>query len=225
MREHRLIEKMVENLGKELDRVREGRVNPVFVDTAVDFFRTYADRTHHGKEEDILFRELNKKQLRPEHKAVMDELISEHIVARHTVRGLLEAKNRVVSGEKSASSEVERRLIELIALYPSHIEKEDKRFFYPIMDYFSNSEREAMLQEFIEFDRNMIHEKYGGLVESAKTSLPSPGLMRCKVCGYLYDPSKGDPEHGVKAGTLFVDLPPSWVCPICFAKKEMFEKV
>ena len=225
MREHRLIEKMVENLGEELGRVREGKVNPVFMDIAVDFFRTYADRTHHGKEEDILFRELNKKQLKPEHKAVMDELISEHIVARKTVRNLLEAKNRVISGEKEALSEVERRLGELIALYPAHIEKEDKRFFYPIMDYFSDSEREAMLQEFNEFDRNMIHEKYGGLVESAKTSLPSPELMRCKVCGYLYDPSKGDPEHGVMAGTQFTSLPPGWVCPVCFAPKDMFEKV
>ncbi|MCX6656536.1 MAG: rubredoxin [Candidatus Bathyarchaeota archaeon] len=49
--------------------------------------------------------------------------------------------------------------------------------------------------------------------------------MKCKICGYIYDPLKGDPEHGVKPGTLFEDLPSDWVCPICFVPKSMFEKV
>ena len=62
MKEHRLIERMVGLLVKELDRTKKvNDLNPVFIDSAVDFFRTYADRTHHGKEEDILFRELRIK--------------------------------------------------------------------------------------------------------------------------------------------------------------------
>ena len=36
-------------------------VDPVFIDTAVDFIHTYADRCHHGKEEDILFKALAAK--------------------------------------------------------------------------------------------------------------------------------------------------------------------
>lgn len=46
----------------------------------------------------------------------------------------------------------------------------------------------------------------------------------CKVCGYTYDPARGDPEHGIAPGTPFEKLPDNWVCPICKAKKEMFEK-
>ncbi|MBN2297153.1 MAG: cation-binding protein, partial [Deltaproteobacteria bacterium] len=54
MWEHRLIEKMLSLFEKEIQRINDtGEVNPVFIDTAVDFIRTYADRTHHGKEEDI----------------------------------------------------------------------------------------------------------------------------------------------------------------------------
>lgn len=45
----------------------------------------------------------------------------------------------------------------------------------------------------------------------------------CTVCGYVYDPEKGDPENGVDAGTAFADLPGDWVCPICGAGKEVFE--
>jgi rubredoxin len=45
----------------------------------------------------------------------------------------------------------------------------------------------------------------------------------CQVCGYIYDPKKGDPEHGVAPGTRFEDLPKDWVCPNCGAAKDMFE--
>jgi flavin reductase (DIM6/NTAB) family NADH-FMN oxidoreductase RutF/rubredoxin len=48
---------------------------------------------------------------------------------------------------------------------------------------------------------------------------------RCTICGYIYDPEKGDPDSGVKPGTPFEELPDNWVCPICGAAKDQFEKV
>ena len=45
----------------------------------------------------------------------------------------------------------------------------------------------------------------------------------CKVCGYVYDPEKGDPDNGVPPGTKFEDVPDDWVCPVCGAGKEDFE--
>jgi flavin reductase (DIM6/NTAB) family NADH-FMN oxidoreductase RutF/rubredoxin len=45
----------------------------------------------------------------------------------------------------------------------------------------------------------------------------------CSICGYTYDPEKGDPEAGIKPGTPFTDLPEEWVCPICGADKSKFE--
>ena len=47
---------------------------------------------------------------------------------------------------------------------------------------------------------------------------------RCTVCGYVYDPEKGDPDGGIKPGTKFEDIPNDWVCPVCGAGKEAFEK-
>jgi hemerythrin-like domain-containing protein/rubredoxin len=225
MREHRIIEKMVDNLRAEMDKVREGELDPVFIDQAVDFFRTYADRTHHGKEENILFRDLQKKSLKPEHRVIMDELVSEHILARKTVGELQIAKDRYLKGDEQALQGVEDGLHRLVELYPAHIEKEDRRFFFPAMEYLSPKEQEKMLREFYDFDRGMIHEKYGGVVEKAERRGLDSSMMRCKICGYIYDPLKGDQEHGVKPGTLFEQLPSDWVCPICFVPKEMFERV
>lgn len=161
MWEHRLIERMLHLFDGQIARIREANaVDPVFVDIAVDFIRTYADRTHHGKEEDILFRNLAKKQLSAEHARIMNELVEEHKYARKTVGRMVEAKKRFLKGDKDAIQDVIACLAELAEFYPRHIEKEDKRFFFPCMEYFTQEEQDAMLQEFWEFDRNMIHEKY-----------------------------------------------------------------
>ena len=48
---------------------------------------------------------------------------------------------------------------------------------------------------------------------------------RCTVCGYIYDPEKGDPDGGIKPGMPFAELPEDWVCPVCGASKSEFEEM
>lgn len=45
----------------------------------------------------------------------------------------------------------------------------------------------------------------------------------CTVCGYVYDPEKGDTDSGIAPGVRFEDIPDSWACPICGVDKSMFE--
>jgi len=47
----------------------------------------------------------------------------------------------------------------------------------------------------------------------------------CVVCGWIYDPSKGDPDGGIEPGTAFEDIPDDWVCPECGASKDDFEPI
>ena len=47
----------------------------------------------------------------------------------------------------------------------------------------------------------------------------------CRVCGYIYDPAKGDPDNGVNAGVAFENLPEDWLCPSCGANKDLFDKL
>lgn len=164
--EHRLILRMVSLLEDQLADIDSGeRADAGFISSAVDFLRTYADRTHHGKEEDILFKGLADKPLSEEHRRIMGELLEEHVSARANVRGLSEANKRYSNGEKQALGEMRSFLEALVSLYPKHIEKEDRQFFIPAMDYFTESEQELMLKEFFEFDKTMIHEKYKKVVE------------------------------------------------------------
>lgn len=46
----------------------------------------------------------------------------------------------------------------------------------------------------------------------------------CKVCGYVYDPDEGDADGGIDPGTAFENLPDDWICPVCGAGKEEFER-
>jgi rubredoxin len=48
---------------------------------------------------------------------------------------------------------------------------------------------------------------------------------KCIVCGYIYDEDEGEPDNGIGPGTKFEDLPDDWVCPLCGAPKDMFEKI
>lgn len=45
----------------------------------------------------------------------------------------------------------------------------------------------------------------------------------CSVCGYVYDPEKGDPDSGIAPGTAFEDIPDDWTCPLCGVGKSDFE--
>ncbi|HQL00877.1 MAG TPA: hemerythrin domain-containing protein [Smithellaceae bacterium] len=167
MWEHRLIEKMLDAFMKHVDQIEKKQiVNPVVIDMAVDFVRTYADRTHHGKEEEIFFRDLRKKNIAPELSAIMQELLDEHAWGRKTTAALVDAKEKYLQGDPSKLAEIVGIARELGHFYPRHIEKEDKHFFYPCQDYFSTDEQEKMLDEFWEFDRKMIHEKYNHVYET-----------------------------------------------------------
>ena len=167
MIEHRLIEKMLIVASNELENIKKTRtVDPVFIDTLVDFIRTYADRTHHGKEEDILFKELENKNLNDKDRNGMQELIDEHISARKTVKELVEAKTEYIEGDSNSINTIIDTLTFLIDFYPEHINKEDKIFFPDTEKYFSDEELDNMLNDFWDFDKKMIHEKYNKLYES-----------------------------------------------------------
>jgi len=153
MAEHRVIERMIAVLETQLGVMATTQaVDPAVIDTAVDFIRTYADRCHHGKEEDILFRRLADKPLDDELAEVMAGLVDDHVKARSMTRSLVEATTRYRTGEKAALGAIESCVRALVEFYPVHIAKEDRHFFKPCLEYFTDAERVAMLADFDEFD-------------------------------------------------------------------------
>lgn len=170
--EHRLIEKMVTFIGEKIKTMAESRqIDSNFIVLAVDFFRTYADRYHHGKEEGILFKELSTRKLSEEDYKLMFELIMEHALARKTVTSLVTCNNDYLSGKTQAITDILAKLKVLVDLYPRHIQKEDQHFFYPVMKYFTAEEQGKMLEAFNRYDREFTNKRYEQVVKNLNSTL------------------------------------------------------
>ncbi|ACO03015.1 MAG TPA: rubredoxin [Persephonella sp.] len=50
----------------------------------------------------------------------------------------------------------------------------------------------------------------------------SGSKRRCRICGFVYDPQKGDPLRNIPPGIRFEDLPDSYRCPVCKYTKSHF---
>ena len=88
---------------------------------------------------------------------------------RERVTKLVDAKDRYVQGDITAKDYILAELNKLIDFYPKHIDKEDNHFFKPCMDYFTDEEKEAMLRECFDFDKDLIHWQYGWVVENSRS--------------------------------------------------------
>ncbi|MBF0217311.1 MAG: hemerythrin domain-containing protein [Candidatus Omnitrophica bacterium] len=165
MIEHRLIERMISVIDEEVDAIRAGKkADALFADTVVEFMRIYADKCHHGKEENVLFRELQRKKISAAHKRTMDELVTEHAAGREIVKGLALAGRYDGNRREGNLTGVIKGLERIVKFYPEHIEKEEKYFIVEVMNYFSGKEQDDMLNEFREYDRKLIHAKYQDVV-------------------------------------------------------------
>ncbi|MBI0583740.1 MAG: hemerythrin domain-containing protein [Methanomassiliicoccus sp.] len=169
MIEHRLIERMIAVMDRHRNDIENGTSpDNALLDAIVDFLRTYADRCHHGKEEDLLFTALKSKPMTPDMVMAMDRLIDDHARSRALVRRLGESNARSRGGDASATGDITEAIAGLVSIYPDHIRREDKEFFPAAMKYLTKEESDVMLSEFREFDRKLIHEKYVAVVEGAE---------------------------------------------------------
>ncbi len=168
MIEHRLIEKVLRVARKKAEAMSAENYDPVLIDAIVDFIKVYADRTHHGKEEDILFAQLEKKKMNAGDTLLMKELVDEHKQARQKVGEIVRLNEQFKNGKPEVVPVISEIILWLSNFYPRHIKKEDAIFFPDTDKYFSEQELETMLTDFQEFDRKMIHEKYQNLYEQLK---------------------------------------------------------
>jgi hemerythrin-like domain-containing protein len=169
MREHRTIERMLALMKQEQQYILQTlEVDEVFINATIDFFTTYVDMAHHGKEEGIQFKTLDTKNMTAELCDIMEELIQEHQMARDIVIDLGSSLHLYNKGNDEVARQVAGNLGRMIELYPMHIEKEDKHFFYPSLDYLTQEEQDTMLNAFWKFDQDIIQERYGKLIDDMK---------------------------------------------------------
>lgn len=168
MAEHRGIEKMLRVTENAAERLSRGEpVDVSIFEKAVDFFRNFADRCHHGKEEKQLFQRLVAHGMDRE-KGPVGVMLKEHELGRGHIRGMSEAIKRLREGEPQAGQDLIRHALAYAELLTAHIRKEDQILF-PLADRTLLPEEQAELGE--AFERveaeemgEGVHERYHQMI-------------------------------------------------------------
>jgi hemerythrin-like domain-containing protein len=168
--EHRVIEVVLTCLERIVEEAgKTGKLDEASADQAVDVIRTFADKCHHGKEENHLFAALVDKGMSRDGGPVGQMLI-EHEQGRAFVKGMAESISEATIGNKDALQRFTRNAQGYVQLLRAHIQKEDGVLF-PMADKMLSDEDQRNLMkafEVVESDKmgEGTHDKYLGIVAS-----------------------------------------------------------
>jgi len=150
--EHDLITTVLDRFETEIGRLHRAPTPPP--DTLrpfVEFFRQYADRCHHQKEEAVLFPALEDRGL-PRAGGPTGQMMAEHEAARAHLAAIERAIGQAERGELANLSTLVSEGEEYLSLLRAHIEKENEVLFMMAFDLLEGEAAEAVLQRFTEID-------------------------------------------------------------------------
>lgn len=168
MEEHRVIERMLGIVGKACDRLEAGEdVDPEVFAGAADFFKNFADKCHHSKEEKQLFVKMQECGMSGEVGPVA-VMLREHEDGRAHVRQIAELSAKKLSDKKVRSGLIKagRGYVELLS---QHIQKEDSILYPMANQILSDEDQEELEKGFAAVEEKImgpgVHEKYHHLIE------------------------------------------------------------
>jgi hemerythrin-like domain-containing protein len=171
MMEHRVIEKSLKLMTLEKKRMDNGKIDNDVVRSLVEFLTVFADKSHHGKEEAILFPALKGKSQSYEFDEITSNLMKEHASIRKHLRTIQNALQWFSEGDRESAETISRELGEIVDIYTRHVVKEDGPFFQSAMKSLSEEEKEDMLCAMQEFDLDFTINHYEKMVDEKYTAL------------------------------------------------------
>jgi len=168
MDEHRVIERVLTALENKIEELDQGPFPREFFDKALDFFANFADRCHHGKEEERLFPLLKERGI-PDQGGPIGVMVHEHTVGRKhlaAIRSHLDAAER---RERRDVWMIRSESLAYIRLLREHIQKEDNILFVMARRVLTPDDVERLQREFACVEQHHIgsgvHERYVALAE------------------------------------------------------------
>ncbi len=142
--EHKIILSFIDTLVEKADELEKGKLDKEFFINAVDFIRSYADKFHHAKEENILFKELNKSE--GMHCNPVQQMLYEHDSGRKFVKGMEEAL------KENDKAKLIENVKNYIGLLREHITKEDNILYPMAEEGLDENTKKEMLRKFEKAD-------------------------------------------------------------------------
>ncbi len=146
--EHETILRMLEAAEEVARRLDRGeRVAPGILDGLLEFFQLFADRCHHGKEEDVLFPRLEAKGL-PRAGGPIGVMLSEHEQGRALIRQMVASAKAYADGVAQAGPAWAQSAQSYAALLGEHIMKENNVLFPMAERLLSDAEQQELANAF-----------------------------------------------------------------------------
>jgi hemerythrin-like domain-containing protein len=167
--EHRAIERMLRVLEGVSDRLESGEaVDPTHLAQAVEFIQVFADRCHHGKEEDLLFVAMEEAGI-PVEGGPIGVMLTEHVIGREYVGTMNRAARQYAAGDARAAEAFAAAARGYVELLRQHIGKEDN-ILYPMADRaLSQAKQDELLEEFEVIEQERVgpgrHEAFHSLLD------------------------------------------------------------
>lgn len=165
--EHRLIERMLAIASAAADKLDRGEsVDPEVFEGAAEFFREFADKCHHAREERLLFQRMVEKGM-PSDSGPIAVMLHEHEEGRAHVRSIAElAKGKRLESDRR---ELVRHVREYVDLLTHHIQKEDNILYSIADDMLAPEDVDSLEKEFREVEEKVIgpgvHQRYQRMIE------------------------------------------------------------
>ncbi|MFX1317965.1 MAG: hemerythrin domain-containing protein [Promethearchaeota archaeon] len=151
--EHRLIAKAIPITKSFRDEIREGGpIRPRRYWWLIDFWSTYADIVHHGKEEQWLFPVIIEQGGTSEFGEIIDKLVEEHMYLLAYIAELRRFARPMFTGDRPARERVIDCLDKYIDLIEPHIKLEDNELFPAANQLLSKEEMDELAKEFKAMD-------------------------------------------------------------------------
>lgn len=148
MDEHTTIKTMTSILQAVAARLESGHdVDAGHMESMVEFIRLFADRYHHGKEEDLLFAAMEDAGI-PREGGPIAVMLQEHDVGRGYVRGMSDAIAAYKAADKRAARDIASNARAYAELLTDHIAKENE-ILYPMANaHIPPATQHALLERF-----------------------------------------------------------------------------
>ncbi|MBC7351246.1 MAG: hemerythrin domain-containing protein [Thermogutta sp.] len=176
--EHRVIEQVLDCLEKIVRKSKEeGKVDAESARAAIDFFRGFADKCHHAKEENQLFPVLHTKGFGGGCGPIA-VMLREHELGRLYIGGMDASLNAAASGDADAVRWFVQHGESYIRLLREHIQKEDHCLFPSADQKLSTEDEQSLLAAFAQVEKDEIGELHARYVEIANRLAERFGVRR-----------------------------------------------
>lgn len=171
--EHEGIKVSLEILGRIVRRINgsAASIDPGDLENLVEFYRVFVDACHHGKEEELLFPELEALGVSREGGPI-GVMLREHDAGRGHVRNIAQALAGDPVHNPVAAEALKKAAEEYIRLLNAHIEKENGVLFRIADQYLPAEKKDELAEGYERIERERVgigrHEAFHRMLDELK---------------------------------------------------------